>query len=501
MTDSSRTTHTSATMSPYNERSRSLALTRRIHLWTFSPSSSKNKTVDFLRICLRILLIMYQEFFQTHLAIRASALTYSIILSLVPILALSTSILKGLGNDEQLKLAANRFIEQLEPQRPLSEEKHYLPDALQTEPSVPTPALPSTDLLQVSMAAHLHHAVDIIFQYVNQTNFAALGILGVIGLIGVVILVLSSIENAMNAIWHTHKGRSFFRKVMDYLALLILLPISLNIALAAEAILASKKIMSHVSMIVPTAWVATVVLKLVPFVFIVITLMIMYLFFPHTKVKTGAALAGAVFASLFWFIFQKIYIVLQIGVASYNAIYGSFATIPLFLIWLQIGWTFILLGASLAHAIQVHRHYATVESTLSPQRRLQTALDILQTVYDNFENRRPTPLLLLNKKFPATSGSDISAMATLLIKGRLLSVNERNKEKMLIPVTSGDKLRASEVVQLVFGNESLPTRGGALASRAIEAASKAVQTDLFLPLPQDEPPNKPAQISNTSPPS
>ena len=455
-------------------------LSHRLHQWAFSPSISKNKPVAFFRRCLRILAIMYQEFFRTHLAIRASALTYTIILSLVPILALSTAILKGLGNDEQLKLAATRFIEQLEPPAPLPNEGRNMLDAAQIEPLRLDPALPSTGQTRVSMTTHLHQAVEIIFQYVNRTNFAALGILGVIGLIGVVILLLSSIEDAMNAIWHTHKGRSFFRKIMDYLALLILLPISLNIALAAEAILASKKIMTHVSMIVPSAWLPAFVIKLVPFVFIVITLMIMYLFFPHVKVKTGAALAGAVFAAIFWFIFQKIYIVLQVGVASYNAIYGSFATIPLFLIWLQIGWTFILLGASLAHAIQENQHYNISDATLSPQRLLQIAFDILQTVYDNFENRTPTPLTLLHEKFPEAKCAEITAVATLLIKERLLRYTESNNEEILIPITSVDKLRASEVVQVVLGNELLPTQGGKLASQAIDAASKALQTDRLL---------------------
>jgi membrane protein len=480
MTDLSKTANTSSGVSPDSVHSRPSPLSRRINQWAFSPASSKNRAIDFLRICLRIVLIMYQEFFRTHLAIRASALTYSIVLSLVPILALSTSILKGLGNDEQLKLAATRFIEQLEPPVSPSETGRNILDAALPEPPLLTPALPPTEQQRVSITTHLHHAVDIILQYVNRTNFAALGILGVIGLIGVVILVLSSIENAMNAIWHTHKGRSFFRKIMDYLALLILLPISLNIALAAEAILASEKIMSQVSMIVPTAWVAAFVIKLVPFMFIVLTLMIMYLFFPHVKVKTGAALAGAVFASIFWFIFQKIYIVLQVGVASYNAIYGSFATIPLFLIWLQIGWTFILLGASLAHALQIHHHYNIPANTLSPQRRLQTAFDILETVYDNFEKRLTTPLAQLKEKFPKTSCAEIDAVATLLINGRLLSSNESNNEEILTPVTSMDKLRASEVVELVLGNELLPSRGGKLASQAIDAASNALQSDLFL---------------------
>ncbi len=452
-----------------------LSRSRRMHQWAFSPLPSKNKPVEFFRICLRILLIMYREFFRTHLAIRASALTYSIILSLIPILALSTSILKGLGSDEQLKLAAIRIIEQIEPPTSLPATRIGIPAPGVTEPSSPNAGQSANTQAQTARTAYLHNAVDLIFGYVNQTNFAALGLLGVIGLIGVVILVLSSVEDAMNAIWHTHKGRSFSRKIMDYLALLILLPISLNIALAAEAILASKKIMGQVSMIVPTAWVAAFFINFVPFVFIVITLMVMYLFFPHVKVKTGAALIGALFASIFWFIFQKIYIALQVGVASYNAIYGSFASVPLFLIWLQIGWTSILLGASLAHAIQHHRQYnAIAATTLSPQRRLQMAFDILQTVYDNFEKRIPTSFNQLNEQLSPVPCKDIKTIAALLINGQLLSCSENNNEETLIPVTSANKLYASEVVHLVMGSETLATTGGLLATQAIDPASNAL---------------------------
>lgn len=457
---------------------------QRIEHWAFAATPAKRQGADWGRIWVRIFLIMYREFFRTHLAIRASALTFSIILSLIPILALSTSILKGLGSDQQLKLAAIRIIEQLEPPPQVGEEQSSGLDPAGGESAPAEATLPAAPRNQTTRTAYLHNAVDLIFRYVNQTNFAALGIVGVVGLIAVVILVLSTVEDAMNAIWHTHRGRSFFRKVMDYLALLILLPLSLNIALAAEAILASKKIMTQVSVIVPTAWVAAFFINFIPFVFIVITLMIMYLFFPQVKVKTGAALIGALFASLFWFLFQKIYIALQVGVASYNAIYGSFASIPLFLIWLQIGWTFILLGASLAHAIQHHRQYNPLTTTLSPQRRLQLAFDILQIAYDRFANRRPTPLSLLEEKFPTTRCSDLKTMATLLITGGLLIASDSaNQEEALLPVTSADQLRASEVVQLVLGNEPLPSPGGQLATEAIGAAVKALDSCLTIPPP------------------
>jgi len=420
---------------------------------------------------------MWAEFSRTHLAIRASALTFAILLSLVPILALSTSILKGLGNDKQLKLAAIRFIDQLEApvlaqQGPVATDVQQLQSSSPGQPDASPPP-------GVSATAHLHRAVDIIFQYVDRTNFAALGVFGVLALIIVVLLVLSSIEEAMNVIWHTRKGRPFLRKIMDYMALLFLLPISLNVALAAEAILANQKMMDHLAALLPSPWMLTLGIKLAPFVCIVLTLMTMYLFFPHVKVKTFAALAGAIFASIFWFIFQKLYIVLQIGVANYNAIYGSFASIPLFLIWLQIGWTFILLGASLAYAIQHHQHYDVSGGTPSPQHQLQIAFDVLRIVYDAFEKRLPTTLALLYEQLPHTRCADIKTTVTQLIKGHLLHRSHNQDEDMFVPVTPADRLTAGEVVRLILGDGDDHSTGGHLAAQVVDAAAKTVDTPFF----------------------
>jgi membrane protein len=409
---------------------------------------------------------MWAEFFRTHLAIRASALTFAILLSLVPILALTTSILKGLGNDEQLKQAAIRFIDQVEgpilPAHPILETG--------AEKGQPTDTI---------VATHLHRAIDIIFQYVDRTNFAALGVFGVLSLVIVTFLVLASIEEAMNVIWHTRKGRPLRRKVMDYLALLILLPLSLNIALAAEAILANQKIMEHLTAILPSPWILAFCIKLAPFISIVLTLMLMYLFFPHVKVKTSAACTGAIFAATFWFIFQKLYIQLQVGVANYNAIYGSFASVPLFLIWLHIGWTFILLGASLAYAIQHHQHYHFSWTAPDPQNQLRIALDVLRIVYDQFERRLPATLDTLCAQLPHTRYADVKTAVGRLIKGDLLHSSQHRGEEILVPVTTADRLTAGEVVRLIFGNDFHPSPGGNLASQAVEAAASALNASFF----------------------
>ncbi|MCI5117134.1 MAG: YihY/virulence factor BrkB family protein [Candidatus Electrothrix sp. LOE1_4_5] len=339
----------------------------RLSRWSFSYFPQEKKIVKWLRGLLRILLIMVHEFSNTNIALRSSALTFSVILSMVPLLAMSTALLKGLGNGNQMREAAYHFIDKLDPEieepvllvlsdEPDEPEEPDESDNLENTPDkseelanteIPKkspPDIPATsetsevsqntseqiftqnstgaaskevapeeasekETLEAtpssSLNYHLHQAVDTIFDYVENTNFAALGAFGIVGLLIVVVMVLSSVEDAMNAIWHTRRGRSLFRKIMDYLALLVLLPISINITLAGDAILRSPKIMSYIATVVPSAWTVQMLLKLLPFLFITLSLMMMYLFFPNVKVKTTAAFCGALFGAIFWFIVQR----------------------------------------------------------------------------------------------------------------------------------------------------------------------------------------------------
>jgi membrane protein len=285
----------------------------RIQKWAFRLKRGENKLVGTLRSWFRVFFIMTHEFSETAITLRASALTYSIVLSMVPILAMSTAVLKGLGSDNQLKTAAYRLIDQLEPENPQEQtlsERPLFPEESATQEEAASPAgdeekeTVDTSAKQ-SLTSHLRNAVDTIFNYVDRTNFAAIGAFGIVGLLLAVIIVLSTIENAMNEIWHTKQGRSLFRKVMDYLALLILLPISINVALAGDAVLESSRIMSYLHTFIPSPWAVKMLLKLLPFLFVVLTLTLMYQFFPNVRVKTHAAFAGALFAGFFWFAVQR----------------------------------------------------------------------------------------------------------------------------------------------------------------------------------------------------
>ena len=446
----------------------------RIVRWAFASNRNDPPIKAFFRTTLRVLIIMGQEFFATHVTLRASALTFTIILSLVPLLAMSTAILKGLGSDDQLQTFVSRLIDQLDPAQDTGQtiSTEQSPEAT-TAKSGTISITPVTQ--KTYLNKHLHETVDTIFDYVHNTNFAALGAFGIIGLLIAVVMVFSTMEEAMNSIWHTKKGRSLFRKIMDYLALLILLPISINIAIAGEAVLESPKMFSYITTVIPFPWLIQMLFKLLPFGFITLTLMMMYLFFPHVRVKTLPALCGAIFASVFWFIVQRGYIVLQIGVAKYNAIYGSFATVPLILIWIQLGWTFILLGAVLAHAIQNRNHYRLPGENTSPALTLQRTFDVILVVYQHFFKAQYITFKELIDTFPGETARDLEQVVDLLVQGGLLYKTKQNNITRLLPAKPAQTITAQEIIQLVFGScRHGETVGASLSCQIIHKAEQTI---------------------------
>lgn len=460
-----------------------------VRQWAFRYRPDEGKVAAALRGWLRIFFIIVHEYTETAISLRASALTFTIVLSIVPILAMSTAILKGMGSDNQMRIAAYKFIDQLEPEQQAPETKKNQPDGQSGQGEGKVKEDEKAPVMQ-SIPSHLRNAIDTIFDYVNRTNFAALGIFGIVGLLFTFVLVLSTVEDAMNAIWHTREGRSIFRKIMDYLALLILLPISINVAIAGDAILESPKMLAYLNTFIPSEWAVRMLLKFLPFLFVILSLMVMYLFFPNIRVKTYAAFTGALFAGFFWFLVQKIYIILQIGVAKYNAIYGSFATLPLFLVWVQIGWTFILLGASLAYAIQNRSMYHLPGTSATPQRNLQIAFDVLNTIYSLFSRKKPATIDDLVQANPGEFPGQILSITEILVKGGFIHQVENGNRSTYVPATTAEKIEARQIVQFLLGHEDIPTPGGIFARQVITAAEQAIPAEVFPMLPEEKKPEE-----------
>jgi len=402
----------------------------------------------------RVILITGQEFKKNELSLRAAALTFTVMLSLVPLLAMSSAVVKGLGGSDQLKTVVYSYVSTLEQK---------------SSSTAPPEGGIATDEPSSSLTQHLYSAIDNIFGYVEQTNFATLGTFGVAGIFLSAILVLGNIEMAMNAIWHVHSGRSVMRKIADYLALLVLMPISINIGIAAGAVLKNESLLSKFSIILPFAWLQALILKLIPVLFLALTLYVIYLFFPNTKVKTLPAMVGALFAGFFWFQVQNIYIGLQVGVAKYNAIYGSFATLPLFLVWIYFGWVFILLGAQLAYAYQHKNTIRLAAVDFPPSLKLAVAYDLLDYVEKCFEEQQPATLEGFAEAYGMHSLAVINETLELLEDHGLLHRTEG--DGALMPSIPRKSIEYNNVVQAIVGAVYSESEGGKKSSRVLNAVN------------------------------
>jgi len=453
--------------------------------WVDEAQSGALLPLVWLRRLIRIILITAREFQINHLSLRSGALTYTILLSMVPMLAMSTAVVKGLGGGDQLREVVYKYIETLE-QTPAID----LTVPGQGEERGRPPATSEKDE-PAGLTTHLRSAADQLFDYVDRTSFATLGTFGMLGIFLSVILVLNHIEDAMNTIWRVEAGRSLIRKVTDYLTLMVLMPISINVALAAGTILESQTLAIHIDRFVPVSWIQLLLLKGVPVFFLSMTLYIVYLFFPNTKPKAIPTLVGAVLAGTLWFITQNIYISLQIGVAKYNAIYGSFATVPLFLIWIYFGWLFVLLGAQVAYAIEKNDHYQLVKKHDTPSLKLSAALDLSSAVSRGFQEQRSVDLASVNKEYNSYTPEQLEeARDTLVAAGYLHHSKESDQ---LMPSLPPESLSSNHIIEAVLGTITPESAGGKLSADAVRAASRSTDSNT-----QDE--NAPARKSSSDEP-
>ncbi len=451
-----------------NESRNKPSLSSRIVTWADHPLTMPSRPQQALHTFVRVLLITARGFHNNELSLRAGALTFTILLSLVPMLAMSTALVKGLGGNDQLRQAVSSYIDTLE---------H---NATPTASAAPSPVDPdaaaeaqSIDKTITSLTVHLRSAADRLFDYVDHTNFTTLGSLGVLLMLIAIILVFDTIEKAMNTIWHVHSGRSALRKLTDYLALLVLMPVAINIGFAATTVIANPTLLDKIEPFLPVIWLQTIFLLLLPIFIITLALSISYMVFPNTKVRSIPALIGAILAASLWFITQNIYISLQIGVSNYNAIYGSFATLPLFLIWLYLGWIFILTGAQVAFACQTYRHYQLPPAIPpTPAEQLSAAFDIIHQLFLFFDRQQPLTAEILPGLCPGHSPFLLSATLDQLNDAGIIHTEE--KKQCLFPAMPAAELTQSTIVKAILGKDTPDTEGGRQSRRAIDAAIEAL---------------------------
>ena len=271
---------------------------------------------------LRILLAAWRGFDNHQCQLRASALTFYSLLAIVPIAAMAFGIAKGFDMQTILQ---ERLLEKFEGQEEV-----------------------------------LTKVFDFANTLLANTSGGVVAGVGVLVLFWTIIKVLGNIESSLNDIWGIKKPRSLSRKATDYLSVMFISPILLVISGSATIFITSKItfITQKIEMLGALRPVVTFILGFAPYSIMWVLFSFLYIFMPNTKVNFKTGLFAGIIAGTIYQVVQWLYVTFQVGVAHYNAIYGSFAALPLFLIWVQLSWLIVLAGAELSYA---HQHSDMLE--------------------------------------------------------------------------------------------------------------------------------------------
>ncbi len=318
-------------------------------IWSRQPAELRGWRSVGIRME-RVLTAAVAEFLSDQCMLRASALTFYTLLSVVPVLAVIFGIAKGFGLE---RLLERELMEQMAGQQGAFER----------------------------ILAFARNMLD-------NTRGGLIAGVGVVVMFWSAFKVLGQIEAALNAMWDVRAPRSWGRRFSDYLTVMLLAPIlllaaggvSVFIRTQFDAVMARFEIIEMLGPLVLQA------LRLTPLVLSWALFVLIYMAMPNTRVKWGAAAAGAGVAGILYQLVQWIYIDLQVGVAQQNAIYGSFAALPLFLAWVQASWVIVLFGAEVCYAVQHCGDYCRPNGCPSPgpDGRTLVALHITRTAVQRF---------------------------------------------------------------------------------------------------------------------
>lgn len=274
--------------------------------------------LSYLLVSITKRIILAVRFFTAKRVLsQASALTYSTLLAIVPILAVVFAIARGFGY--------NKYIEV------------WFRDALSSQPQV-------ADVI-----------IDFVNSYLIHTKSGIFLGIGLLFMLYTVLMLVSNVEDSFNEIWQVKKPRSIFRTFTDYLAMFFLFPIILVITSGLTIFLTA--IADSMPDFLLLGSFMRFLIDLIPYVLMSGMFVGLYIFMPNTHVKFSSVIVPGILAGFAMQALQIVYIHSQILLSSYNAIYGSFAALPLFMLWLQISWTICLFGAELCYTNQNLDYY------------------------------------------------------------------------------------------------------------------------------------------------
>ena len=276
----------------------------------------------FLLTILRILILSVRGIIENKGTLRASALTFWTALAVVPFFAILFGIAKGFGLDKNLE---NQLLE----------------------------IMPGQEEVASWIIQFAHSALE-------TTRGGVIAGVGVLAFFWTIIKVFGNIEASFNGIWGVKKGRPITRRITDYLSLILICPFLIIVSSAATVLITSQieSFMQKISLLGAIGPIISAMLNLLPFAATWVLFVFWYMFLPNTKVRWRSGVVAGIIAGTLYVLFLQAYVLFNVFIfGKYSAIYGTFAAIPLFLIWVQVSWLIVLFGAEISFAHQnVHTY-------------------------------------------------------------------------------------------------------------------------------------------------
>lgn len=285
-----------------------LDLVWRVDLTRLSPVH--RGAVNIVRLVSHLAL----ELTKGHLTLRAMSLVYTTLLSLVPFLAVSFSVLKAFGVHNQMEPLIRHFFE------PLGER-----------------------------GIEFGHRI---LSYVENVQVGVLGSLGLVLLLYTVVSLVQKVEEAFNFIWHIRRPRRLVRRFSDYISVIMIGPVLIFTALGITAAVMGSSIFKDLTTVAPIAVLIHFAESVLPYILVCAAFTFVYIFLPNTKVRFHAALIGGLVAGIFWQSSGWAFGAFISSSTKYTAIYSSFAIVIMFMIWLYVSWLILLLGAQTSYYVQ-----------------------------------------------------------------------------------------------------------------------------------------------------
>lgn len=386
-------------------------------LWHVELSDASRLELAGRRVC-RVVYAVIRELASGRLTLHAMGLVYTTLLSIVPLLALSFSVLKGFGVHNQMRpMLENILLE------PLGEERGG-------------------------------EVIDNIIGFVDNVEVGVLGSVGLAFLLYTVISLVQKVERSFNEIWRVSKARSFGQRFSSYLSVIMVGPVLGFSAIGATAAFVGSDFVQSLTEYQPMGWLFNFTGRVAPYLFIIALFTFLYVFIPHTRVRIKYAFIGGLVAGATWETMSLAFtIFLANTTMKYAAIYSGFAIGIILLIWIYLMWLVLLLGATVAYHAQ-HARQITKNETILPSAVVDelTGLTLVYRAAKRFDNDGGgLPISEIDTTLSV--GPDaIRRVMNKLIRQQLLIVAGDDNEQ-LIPAHSLDKITLLEVIKCLRAPE------------------------------------------------